>query len=260
MVLCWRGKVEDEILQSEATGRTESEAEAFDDDPGKRLTFGSEDGSATAAESEIAMSRSFTGKDIRASSTEYANPLEEWSFIDVRSYYGHGRDPTLQSFLRKLYIESSPYMADCSGPTLPCQSVPFARNPTFFGREEALADAARVLCPSFTHRDGESSPNVYTYPRTHAITGPGGMDKTQVACEFVYRHREEFDIILWIHADDKPSPFQDFNEKNLKDEQSERASWLLIYDSVDDSPIINEFWPYDGPGSILITRGAHSHG
>jgi KaiC/GvpD/RAD55 family RecA-like ATPase len=34
-----------------------------------------------------------------------------------------------------------------------------------------------------------------------ALCGLGGMGKTQIAVHFVYRHRNDFDAILWVHAD-----------------------------------------------------------
>lgn len=209
----------------------------------------------------------------------------EWGFIEAIPYHGPDRDPVLQTFLRKLYLESSPSMSAMKGLKLPCFVVPFKRNNHFFGREYVLSKAADTLLPSMA----ASNPALldsYSNPKTFAIYGPGGMGKTQVAVEFVHRHRNDFDVVIWSHADDTSKLAKDFNTialklglvaegtaeardqnytrdlvkrwlvdplKDLKDKDSERASWLLVYDSVDDSSIINDFWPYDGPGSILIT-------
>lgn len=210
---------------------------------------------------------------------------DEWDFIEPKDYQGHDRDPVLQTFLRKLYLESSPSMSNMKGPSLPCFFVPFERNPNFFGREHALSKAAESLTSTII-ASNPSLPEPLNNPKTFAIYGPGGMGKTQTAVEFVHRYRDEFDVVLWAHADDASKLAQDFNVmaiklglvaehsmdaksqiytrelvkrwlvdplKDLKNESSERASWLLIYDAVEDSRIINDFWPYDGPGSILIT-------
>lgn len=209
----------------------------------------------------------------------------EWSFLGPMQYHGHDRDPTLQTFLRKLYLESSPTMSDLKGPVLPCWFVPFAKNPVFFGREYALNKAAEAIVPSVI----ASNPPLLdkpSNPRTFVLYGPGGMGKTQVAAEFVHRHMAEFDAILWAHGDDVTKLAQDFNNiavklglvaedsvdardqvytrelvkrwlvdplKDLKNKESGKATWLLVYDSVEDPAILNDFWPYDGPGSILIT-------
>ena len=47
------------------------------------------------------------------------------------------------------------------------------------------------------------------------------------------------------------SPLKDLADVH-KDEP-EKATWLLVFDGVEDPDILNEFWPYDGPGSVLIT-------
>lgn len=214
-----------------------------------------------------------------------SNVEAEWGFIEAIPYHGPDRDPVLQTFLRKLYLESSPSMSAMKGLNLPCFVVPFERNRNFFGREYALSKAADALLPSMV-ASNPALMDSYSNPKTFAIYGPGGMGKTQVAVEFVHRHRSDFDVVIWSHADDTSKLAKDFNTtalklglvadgtveardqnytrdlvkrwlvdplKDLKDKDSERASWLLIYDSVDDSSIINDFWPYDGPGSILIT-------
>lgn len=212
---------------------------------------------------------------------------DEWSFLPPAPYHGHDRDPVLQTFLRKLYIESSPSMNDKEGPILPCHFVPFSPNKNFFGRDLALAAVEEALLPSSISSSNVAlAPKGETNPKTFAICGPGGMGKTQVAIEFVTRHRDKFDAIFWVHADDASKLSQDFNDialqlglvskdsidskdltytrelvkrwlveplKNLRDKNSELASWLLVYDGVEISKTINEFWPYDGPGSVLAT-------
>lgn len=208
--------------------------------------------------------------------------LEEWNFLDRSAYYGHDRDAVLQPFLRKAYIGNSAYISNCDGPLLPCYFIPYGRNKNFFGRELALSKVQEALAPN----QDSAFPDPAMNPRTFALYGPGGMGKTQVACEFVYRHRDEFDVILWVHADNESRLLEDFNKialklglvekdssdardygytrevvkrwllnprKQLQDEKSELANWLLVYDNVEDPKLINNFWPYDGPGSVLVT-------
>jgi len=208
---------------------------------------------------------------------------EEWGFVGHLQYQGHDRDPTLQTFLRKLYLQSSPSISDMKGPILPCWYVPLGRNRDFFGREYPLDKAAEALVPNMA----ASAPSrTFNNPMTFAIYGPGGMGKTQVAVEFVHRHRSDFDVVLWAHADDASKLAQDFSAialrlglvaegsvdaqdrvytrelvkrwlvdplKDPKNKDSEKATWLLVYDAVEETTVLNDFWPYDGPGSILIT-------
>jgi hypothetical protein len=117
-----------------------------------------------------------------------------------------------------------------------------------------------------------------------------GISSTQVAIQFALKHQADFDAIFWVNADsinEMAQGFQrialllnlisegsaDFNDLSYTREivkrwlvnphgrsynDSERkprkdVSWLLIYDGVEDPDILNDYWPYDGPGSVLIT-------
>lgn len=226
--------------------------------------------------------RQWSGFELGSPKKSGPSILEEWGFIDLPTYYGHDRDATLQPFLRKAYIGDSTYISNCTGPLLPCHFIPYGRNKRFFGRELALSKVREALSPKQT----STTMDPVTNPRTFALYGPGGMGKTQVACEFVYRHRDEFDAVLWVHADNEVRLMEDFNEIALKlglvekdtsdardygytrevvkrwllnprmqlqDEKSPLANWLLVYDNVEDPKLINKFWPYDGPGSVLVT-------
>jgi hypothetical protein len=64
--------------------------------------------------------------------------------------------------------------------------TPFHRNKDFLGREKELEGVTEGLAKS--------------YGRV-CITGMGGMGKTQLALEYVYRHKREYGQILWVDAD-----------------------------------------------------------
>jgi hypothetical protein len=212
---------------------------------------------------------------------------KEWSFIELPRYFGHDRDPKLQTFLRKLYLDSSPAAYNCNGPFLPAHLMPLDPSRNFFGRDFALKAIEMALCPWRTGGGPDAEP--LAFPRTFAIYASGGMGKTQVAAQFVATHRKEFDAIFWVHADHISKLSQDFKTiaitlglisedsvdandlvfmreivkrwlvtplKDLADvskDEPEKATWLLVFDGVEDPDILNEFWPYDGPGSVLIT-------
>jgi hypothetical protein len=40
------------------------------------------------------------------------------------------------------------------------------------------------------------------FTSSYVLYGLGGIGKTQIALEYTYRHRTEFDIIYWLRADD----------------------------------------------------------
>jgi len=68
-------------------------------------------------------------------------------------------------------------------------NIPFPRNALFTGREDDLNKiAASLLCD-----------NPSTTLISQAITGMGGIGKTQLAVEFAYRHGHQFDGVHWLN-------------------------------------------------------------
>ena len=68
----------------------------------------------------------------------------------------------------------------------------------FQPREEWLRKLAEVLLPSARERDEYRSRDLLSF----AISGLGGVGKTRLAREFVIRYKHEFDVILFIKADE----------------------------------------------------------
>ena len=133
---------------------------------------------------------------------------------------------------------------------LPIFNVPYRRNPFFTGHANTLHIIHQKLV-SDARLDITSS---------YVIHGLGGVGKTQVAIEYSYRHRNDFDIIYWLRADDyetllrsysqlyEDPSFQDLTGLNLGDENDlEKISarmrlwfeschdirWLLVIDNAD---------------------------
>src|SRR5690242_30381 len=70
-------------------------------------------------------------------------------------------------------------------------NVPYRRNSFFTGRSEVLA----LLHGNFCQGQGAN--------RTQALSGPGGIGKTQIAIEYVYRYHKDYEFILWVRGDTK---------------------------------------------------------
>jgi hypothetical protein len=68
--------------------------------------------------------------------------------------------------------------------------VPYQRNANFTGRADLLAKLSTKLCDitpkSWNHRV--------------ALYGLGGVGKTQLALEYLYTHKGEYDRVYWISA------------------------------------------------------------
>src|SRR5206468_2476159 len=65
----------------------------------------------------------------------------------------------------------------------PAHNVPYRRNPNFTGREGALVNLHASLTSG------------HYAAITQAITGLGGVGKTQLALEYLYRNAADYDVI-----------------------------------------------------------------
>ena len=150
-------------------------------------------------------------------------------------------------------------------------------NPDFNGRKAVLEQMGACLLS--TRSDCEIS-----MPRTYVLSGPAGIGKTQLALQFLHRHKIHFDVILWIPAQSVDSLFVAFSQiaiklgletkENAKDPVASREmvkgwlaepfqdfqlhqgkvmSWIMFFDGADKPDIVYDFWPYDGQGSVVVT-------
>src|SRR3989442_10604131 len=115
---------------------------------------------------------------------------------------------------------------------------------------------------------GASQTAALTAPQ--AISGLGGIGKTQTAVEYAYRYRNEYpQAILWARADSREALASDFAAiaalLNLPEKQEQDQShivaavkrwlqahtnWLLILDNVEDVEATSDFIPSTVRGHI----------
>jgi signal recognition particle GTPase len=129
-------------------------------------------------------------------------------------------------------------------------NVHHRRNPFFTGREDILKNLHTTLT------EGKTA----TLTQPQAISGLGGIGKTQVAIEYAYWYGYEYRAVLWVKADSREALISDFvsiadpldlPEKNEQDQNravnavkrwlQKHGNWLLILDNVEDLEIIDEF-------------------
>ncbi len=196
------------------------------------------------------------------------------------------RDATLGSSVnRTQIIEQAITNFDVvkRNPCLPCVSMKVhKRQNDFFGRKDVLDLIDQNLLP-------ENRSNVVSDEsslRSYALCGMGGIGKTQIAVEYAYSRISKFDAIFFITADTKTILAEEFVriavQLGLEDHSeandiavsceivkgwlsnpvksydappsaANEASWLLIFDNVDDLNVLEEFWPTTGLGAVLIT-------
>ncbi|KAF2110706.1 hypothetical protein BDV96DRAFT_667086 [Lophiotrema nucula] len=169
--------------------------------------------------------------------------------------------------------------------TLPCFSVGMhLRNDMFYGRDDVLKKIDEVCLPGSFRISSSDVQELKVF----ALCAMGGLGKTEIAIEYAYSRRSQFDAIFWIRADEKSKLEEDLShmavalnieDKNepknhfanrsiargwlasprkLLDVTSDRisqaeATWLLILDNADDPGVLDELKPLFGSGSVLIT-------
>lgn len=73
----------------------------------------------------------------------------------------------------------------------PIWNIPCQRNPFFTGREDILFQLRCMLNVGKTQEQAQIL----------AISGLGGIGKTQIAIEYAYRFRTDYSAVLWVRAE-----------------------------------------------------------
>ncbi|MEK6259044.1 MAG: tetratricopeptide repeat protein, partial [Planctomycetota bacterium] len=139
-------------------------------------------------------------------------------------------------------------------------NIPHHRNPNFTGRDELL----QLLREALT--SGKPAALV------QALHGLGGIGKTQMAVEYAYRHRGDYECVWWVRAEEPLTRTGDLAalaqalglpEGNAQDQRiaveaarlwlSEHSEWLLVLDNVPHPNDLDGLLPQQTNGHILIT-------
>ncbi|WP_308436426.1 FxSxx-COOH system tetratricopeptide repeat protein [Lentzea cavernae] len=136
------------------------------------------------------------------------------------------------------------------------------RNLNFTGREELLEQLSKRLTAGGA-----------TAVLPSALHGMGGIGKTQMATEYIYRHLQDYDLIWWIEAA-RPTQIRagltelarqlglpGAAEANIAVPAVREAlrvgrpfrRWLLVFDAAESPEEVRPFFPANGSGEVLIT-------
>ena len=193
------------------------------------------------------------------------------------------REEELQSFCKilneqvsSLQTIASSHIIDIKSQYLSIFSLPYRRNPSFTTREGILETIHKTLVLN-------AAPGLTS---SFVIYGLGGVGKTQIAMEYCYQHRHEFDLVLWLQANDyetlstsyvqlyQNEAFRTFTKVKVSDdtnfelvlkqvqgwfETCQDVKWLLVLDNADeletdeDKPTLGKIIPRGSIGYVLVT-------
>ncbi len=148
-------------------------------------------------------------------------------------------------------------------------NVPYERNPYFTGREAELSALADALTQAPSGK-------------IQALSGLGGIGKTQIAIEYAYRCREGrkgypgYEAILFTRADTPTALLAGYTAiaralgliMSRPDDPQQVAAevrhwlethdrWLLLCDNTDDPDLLEPYRPRNARGHLLLTSRAH---
>ena len=173
--------------------------------------------------------------------------------------------------LRRVIVEELPFLqASASRASLPAiWNIPYPRNPFFLGRDEILVHLRHLL------QAGQAT----ALSQPQAVSGLGGIGKTQLALEYAYRYHQDYQAVLWARAEsiealissyialasllrlpESEAKEQDIAVQAVKSWLQFHRGWLLILDNADDLTPLLDFLPASLGGHVLLTTRAGATG
>lgn len=147
-------------------------------------------------------------------------------------------------------------------PSSPPWFLPLPRNPFFTGRDELVTSLHDLLTQQRTAFVTQS----------YALSGLGGVGKTQLVLEYAYRHVADYTALFWINAETSEAITNSLlqiaetlqlPERQKADQQrvvvavqqwlSNHDGWLLIWDNLEDLELFHRFLPLVAQGAHLLT-------
>lgn len=188
-----------------------------------------------------------------------ARPITEWENRDTAWN-------NVTKHLRRVIESLSPLERSAARTALPeVWNVPYQQNPFFIGRDEQLARLHTQLQAGRTTALSQSQ----------AVSGLGGIGKTQLAVEYAYRYQQEYEVVLWARAENKDTLISSYStiaemlklpERKAQEQDvtiqavkvwlQRHGGWLLILDNADDLDLLPPFLPPVLGGHLLLTTRA----
>ena len=192
-----------------------------------------------------------------------ATPISTWSDVDLAL-------TDVTASIRRVLSELPMLSASAPRATFPAiWNIPYPRNPFFLGRERELAQ----MHDQFHHGQAMA------LSQPEAISGLGGIGKTQLALEYAYQYHQEYQAVLWAFAESREALVSSYltfaallqlPEREAKEQEAvvqsvkhwlqTHRNWLLILDNTDDLTLLRDFLPTRIQGHLLLTTRAAATG
>ena len=149
----------------------------------------------------------------------------------------------------------------------------------FVGRDQVIQSIKSALTPPApVHMGGDL--------KTFALYGPAGIGKSEVACKFAWECKDMYDALFWVNAHSSQTLQGNFNEIAVRlgvfqtqdnnstaavkdwlarperpsqdrDERSEAASWLIIFDGLNEPRELDNLYLRTSLVPYLLRVGMH---